>query len=654
MRKYLFVSLIFIQQLLFAQYTERDYKLVQSTFFRDFNDNIFINYLNSDDTQKANAALLSIAHSSDTNFVQNIIRLDYQKHSSFLFFALGKLGYTKQSIQYLKSKISPELEKEELRELLFAIGRIGSEEDLNFLIETYGQKNQALISATLLQFVLRGIRTNDKKEIDFLVSNLDNDDPDERFYSLYSLYRIGGSEKAIPRFEKLLSSETTSDILFTLANLRRMKSFPFSNDLAEKIIKHKDWSVRVEAARTLAFFYFTTEIELLKYLELLNDSNPNVSRQAAQSISEITMLDSEIDLNNLLLDYLTNGNLTVNSLGELAVSYAKLFNNEVPKFIEIINKKIDDGYLFQIAALHPDKQWKLKFFIENYPKLESRNAHSYISSFLSLQKDFEDNQKFSEFVIDLIEDDSPIINAITVSFLDSAFLTNNSKFLKELLTRKIINNKDKAGFSEAVPIFAKTFEKISKHDSKNIFEILAESSVPSIAKFANSKLGKPHKSIQPSQDYAVKFDEFFACAFDYRSAVVITNKGEFEIDLLPEFAPITVGNFIYLAKRGYFNGVPFHRVVPNFVIQTGDRTGTGWGGPGYEIKSEFSFVPFKEGYVGMASAGVDTEGSQWFVMHSYAPHLNGSYTNFAKVLGGMETINNIDLNDKILEIKLVE
>ncbi|MDD3558896.1 MAG: peptidylprolyl isomerase, partial [Melioribacteraceae bacterium] len=244
--------------------------------------------------------------------------------------------------------------------------------------------------------------------------------------------------------------------------------------------------------------------------------------------------------------------------------------------------------------------------------------------------------------------------AITVSFLDSAFLTNNSKFLKELLTRKIINNKDKAGFSEAVPIFAKTFEKISKHDSKNIFEILAESSVPSIAKFANSKLGKPHKSIQPSQDYAVKFDEFFACAFDYRSAVVITNKGEFEIDLLPEFAPITVGNFIYLAKRGYFNGVPFHRVVPNFVIQTGDRTGTGWGGPGYEIKSEFSFVPFKEGYVGMASAGVDTEGSQWFVMHSYAPHLNGSYTNFAKVLGGMETINNIDLNDKILEIKLVE
>ncbi len=653
MNKFLFISIILIQQLLFAQYNERDYKLVRSTFFRNFNENIFIDYLNSGETEKVNAALLSIAHSADTNFIDQIIQLDFNKNSLFILFALGKLGYTEQSVEYLRSKISHDLSKDELRELFFAIGRIGTEKDLSFLINEYNEKDQPLVEAAILQFALRGIKTKDETEIDFLVSRLESDDFDERFYSLYSLYRLGGSEKAISYFEELLSSKSTSDVLFTLANLRRMKSFPFSNDLEVKIITHKDWRVRVEAARTLAYFDFKNENELLNYLKLLKDPNPNVSRQTAQSIREITRIDSSINFNNLLKEYLIKDSLTVNSQGELDVSYSILFSKEIPNIIAQLKNKIRNEYLFQIAALHPDSQWRLQFFIDYYPKIESQNAYSYISSLLSLQKDYEENHSFSELIINLIRDDSPIFNAITVSFLDSAFLTNNSKILKELLSTKINKNINNANFAEAVPIFAQAFEQISKEDSRNIYEALAVSSVPSIAKFAISKLDRPFGTIAPSKEYSVNFDEFFTSAFDYRSAVVKTNKGDFEIEFLPEFAPISVGNFIYLAKRGYYNGVPFHRVVPNFVIQTGDRSGTGWGGPGYEIKSEFSFIPFDEGYVGMASAGMDTEGSQWFVMHSYAPHLNGNYTNFAKVKRGMETVNNIDLNDKILEITLI-
>jgi cyclophilin family peptidyl-prolyl cis-trans isomerase len=94
-------------------------------------------------------------------------------------------------------------------------------------------------------------------------------------------------------------------------------------------------------------------------------------------------------------------------------------------------------------------------------------------------------------------------------------------------------------------------------------------------------------------------------------------------------------------------------VVPGFVIQGGDPTGTGWGGPGYEITSEFSPLEYNRGIVGMASAGKDTEGSQWFVTTGNYPHLNGRYTIFAEVLKGMDVVEKIKQDDKILSVNLL-
>ncbi|OGU55113.1 MAG: hypothetical protein A2V66_13590 [Ignavibacteria bacterium RBG_13_36_8] len=135
---------------------------------------------------------------------------------------------------------------------------------------------------------------------------------------------------------------------------------------------------------------------------------------------------------------------------------------------------------------------------------------------------------------------------------------------------------------------------------------------------------------------------------------MFTNKGEFSIKYYAEYAPISVGNFSKLADIEFYRDVIFHRVVPDFVIQTGDTSGTGWCGPGYEIISEFSDLPFDEGYVGMASSGKDTEGSQWFVMHSDYPHLNGRYTVFGKIIDGMDVVGTIDQGDKIIRVELIK
>jgi cyclophilin family peptidyl-prolyl cis-trans isomerase/HEAT repeat protein len=138
-------------------------------------------------------------------------------------------------------------------------------------------------------------------------------------------------------------------------------------------------------------------------------------------------------------------------------------------------------------------------------------------------------------------------------------------------------------------------------------------------------------------------------------AILTTDKGTFTIEFLPEDAPLTVDNFIKLAKANYFNGLMIHRVVPNFVMQDGDPRGDGNGGPGWQIRCELNMQDYERGAVGMALSGKDTGGSQWFVTHSPQPHLDGGYTVFGKVNEtDMKVVDNLVRGDKILSVKIVE
>ncbi|HEY0173676.1 MAG TPA: peptidylprolyl isomerase, partial [Pyrinomonadaceae bacterium] len=137
-------------------------------------------------------------------------------------------------------------------------------------------------------------------------------------------------------------------------------------------------------------------------------------------------------------------------------------------------------------------------------------------------------------------------------------------------------------------------------------------------------------------------------------AIISTDKGAVTLELLPDDAPLTVDNFVQLARRNYFNGVLFHRVVPNFVVQGGDPRGDGNGGPGYQIRCEINTVPYARGAVGMALSGKDTGGSQWFVTHSPQPHLDGGYTVFGRVVEGMDVVDRIVRGDRIRSVTITE
>ena len=135
-------------------------------------------------------------------------------------------------------------------------------------------------------------------------------------------------------------------------------------------------------------------------------------------------------------------------------------------------------------------------------------------------------------------------------------------------------------------------------------------------------------------------------------AYIETDKGTIEIELAVLDAPLTVDNFITLARKGFFNGVAIHRVVPDFVVQDGDPRGDGEGGPGYTIRDEINQRPYLRGTVGMALDWQDTGGSQFFITHSPQPHLDGRYTVFGHVVNGMDVVDRLVPGDVMRRVRI--
>ncbi|HQO25044.1 MAG TPA: peptidylprolyl isomerase [Acidobacteriota bacterium] len=151
----------------------------------------------------------------------------------------------------------------------------------------------------------------------------------------------------------------------------------------------------------------------------------------------------------------------------------------------------------------------------------------------------------------------------------------------------------------------------------------------------------PPMQIDPTKSYRVSLE---------------TDRGTVELELHARYAPQTVNNFVFLAREGFYNGITFHRVIADFMVQGGDPTGTGRGGPGYRFEDEFKDNPLRheKGVISMANAGPGTNGSQFFITHSPQPHLDGRHTVFGKVTAGQTVVDAIRQGDHIIRVTVQE
>jgi len=135
-----------------------------------------------------------------------------------------------------------------------------------------------------------------------------------------------------------------------------------------------------------------------------------------------------------------------------------------------------------------------------------------------------------------------------------------------------------------------------------------------------------------------------------------TNKGTIEIELYASAAPKTVNNFVFLANEGFYDGITFHRVINDFMVQGGDPTGSGSGGPGYRFEDEFDGNSHRHetGSLSMANAGPNTNGSQFFICHGPQPHLDGKHTVFGKVTSGQDIVDSIAGGDTMVKVTISE
>ena len=151
----------------------------------------------------------------------------------------------------------------------------------------------------------------------------------------------------------------------------------------------------------------------------------------------------------------------------------------------------------------------------------------------------------------------------------------------------------------------------------------------------------PSMAIDPAKKFTANFE---------------TSRGAIVVDLFPKDAPKTVNNFVFLARDGFYDGTVFHRVLPDFMVQGGDPTGTGRGGPGYKFEDETKGNSHKHqiGSLSMANAGPNTNGSQFFITHVATDWLNGKHTVFGQVRSGQEVVNLIKQGDKLISVKIEE
>lgn len=690
----LILLVVFINSSIFSQpYTKEEKEILKIQDSRDFSRiNIIAEYLKDTKSKAYLRALIAAGSMQDSTIVNTageLLNSDASAHS-LIGWVLGNIN-SPGGIKYLQEYINkPSTEK---AAALLALGKIGDEEAFNTFLSNIPYKEFEIFQAYATAFF--GIRKL-KNEASFkTLSDVFNSPAGEHSLNgiAYAYYRTGDKKLLEPYKDiliKLIESNDpfTETRMWSFAALGKLQDTAFTDKLLYELDIEQDWRVRVNIANALGSVLPDLSSPLTVKLigsiiqHAKEDNSTHVQISCLQSIAKLLEgkdtknPDIQAIRQEILFMLSTSFKGEWNTQAEALKTYGRIFKDDAksdlvtffnttnnydlkaaavsafgymndPMVYKELRQMISDDVM-KYNELHPNKDGSM---------IGSNDLAKLYRAFVGTLTELDDKMdKENRNIIRLIltefssSKDEPLTEICLSNLQDSIYLEyrNETCGIMTFDYPNFVMPRDKdvmLMFIEAWGNmkFTAVEEMLSKNLTGNDYDI-AKASADALLKIT----GKDYSDKITAQKYRTDWDWDYLDALNSKKfAEIKTNRGSIKIELFTHIAPFTVQNFVKLAEKGFYNNTIFHRVVPNFVIQGGDPTGTGFGGPGYSIRSEFSPMPFDEYTVGMASSGKDTEGSQFFITHSPQPHLDGKYTVFGKVKEGKEIVDKIQIGDYI-------
>ncbi len=658
---FLFISLILFrcvppEEVVLTEVTRdiRDSTLQQIILHQDESrTDSLINFFNDKDPSYRYAAAMAFASSKDKNALDSLAKLlkdPIQGVRVAAAYAIGQLGEARgapllmnafeqydTARQYLKSNST----------ILEAVGKCAPKETLDLLtgISTYKPTDTLLLTGQtygIYRFAMRGIVSPEgtSKMLTFVNNPLYP--PKVRMIAANYLGRAKGIDiqPNLQALSETLTKEQDVKIRIPLVSaLGKLKTSESTRTLTKQFNQETDYRVKVNILRSLDSISYDSVSTLI--IPSLNDANVNIAQTAAQYLVKNGTARQAANFYRMAKE---------ERPWQVQIALLEAANENLPPYMVDtkggINAALRKRYLTAqkgaekgaILKAMGGFGWNYSFMLEQVPNLQSAVEKSALVAGIGRIMNDPDFDKFfgvsrrrvrrdlSKFVLDVFRSGDTGSMAVASGVMQK------------------VDDKFKAILQDSLPIIIAAQKKLELPAAIETYNEIQGT----IDFFQGTTTEKKVTTFNHSIDLSL-----LSRVTNSAAAVIQTDKGKIRLDLFPLLAPGTVTNFIKLAESGFFKDKNFHRVVPNFVIQGGCPRGDGYGSLDYSIRSELPLAHYdNEGYVGMASSGNHTEGTQFFITHSPTPHLDGSYTIFAKVTEGMEAVHNMEVGDKIQSVAI--
>jgi len=568
-----------------------------------------------------------------------------------IIFALGQI-HVNDSAEILMKLFNERRYKLYQRQIITALGRTGVKPALNFLMENLSHLPDSLLNSAITSLCFLSHPDSIDENLIIQISDLLKH-PSEpvshaaayffsrhpQFYPVEKLICCRFDEKSpgykyrLRALNRILAKDGIHRIpLFRLDSLKAELQISFA-------AKEIPWQSSLYGLSLLSYFPDSISVTILS--GYLKDPLPHVRLAAIHALGKMNTAQSKAIL---LANYDLAG---WSDKGETLLTLA----GAQPQVINfIIQQNLDKG------PLH-FKQLLLQALV----KTVSPAAFQQVRQFLTVPDRRLVYTAFTELAQHnqlQPRDVIPVLQSGDLALVASAaeWVSNHPQSCTPLDLENAYYKLSEPSDAEAMIYVLKAYAAVTADQGKDITfltKVAANAASSALADQAINllkKAGENYSGIRVKENLFLADEELKPD--HYLQVLIRTSKGNIEIELWPDLAPATVANFLHLIRKGFYNNIIFHRVVSDFVIQGGDPRGDGWGGPGYSIPCEYNETEFIRGTVGMATAGKDTGGSQFFICHSEQPHLTGKYTAFGRVQAGMEVVDAIEIEDIISEITI--